>query len=74
MFSGCTSFEECKKRNYDIGCVQDMRRLCNDSIYHFGYVLFFTGHKANKQYGVGIAICKPHRIMQYTITYTSGKD
>lgn len=59
IISGGISFWNNKNANFDVVCMQDMRRLSSDAITNLRYNLLLTNLKKKIQPRIGIAIYKP---------------
>ena len=65
--------DQCRKANLDVVCMQEVRRLGNDSVSHLGYDFFWTGTKVKRIHGVGIAIRKSPNIIVDNIIHHSAR-
>ena len=54
---------ECNNANLDIICMQEVRRLGQNSLCHLGYDFYWTGLKIRREQGVGIAIRQSKHII-----------
>ena len=55
--------DDCKKANLDVVCMQEVRRIGNDSLSYAGYDFYWCGKKLKRKHGVGIAVKKSKDIV-----------
>ena len=65
--------DQCNKANLDIICMQEVRRLGNDSLSHLGYNIYWSGLQMKREQGVAIAIRQSNDIKIDSITHHSAR-